>query len=242
MEVREYEDWMKPQVAELFSSQYGESESKFAGHIEEFYDHSFQRDRCLRFVAMEGEKIIGFQGLFYWPYNFKGKTYNSFQAGDSLVHQEFRGRGVFQNLLNYADMHTARSGIEFLISFPGRRAINSYVRNQWKLILDLQWHVKVINPFWLLFRVDSEKLRTVFNSSISAIGESPSSFRLARSPEFLNWREHYSTRNTYASHCYLRNDWAATFNLKLSKRKGYINELVIGDFQCNSDDAEFVYE
>src|SRR6266550_5788253 len=100
MEIGEYEDWMQLQVAEMFRRQWGISKNEFARHIEQFYAHPYQKDRCLRFVAREGKKIIGFQGFVYWPYDLHGKIYNSFQAADSIVHEDYRGRGAFRELLN----------------------------------------------------------------------------------------------------------------------------------------------
>ena len=76
MEIGLYEDWMKPQVAKLFCLQYGVNEDNFSKLIDNFYEHPFQKDKCIRIVAKEGKTIIGFQSFIYWPYEYNNKTYN----------------------------------------------------------------------------------------------------------------------------------------------------------------------
>ena len=226
----------------MFSAQWGVKQSEFISHLEEFYNHPFQRDRCFRVVAKEGKKIIGFQGLCYWPYSLNGTVFNSFQAMDSLVHQEFRRRGIFQKLLEHTDACTDRSGIDFLIGFPTSTSINSYLRNRWEHILDLRWYVKVLHPFWFLSGIDREKLISAFSPGPSPTSLELSSLRLANSPEFMSWRESYSSKNIYLSHSYRRGSLAASFTLKVSKRKRFISELIIGDFHCDSNEVSFINE
>src|SRR5687768_7265779 len=99
MDIVLYENWMKSQVAELFSRQYGIERQAFTQLMDNFYDHPFQAKKSIRIVAKEGDTIVGFQSFFYWPYDYQGRTYNSFQSGNSLVHPDHRGKGIFQKLL-----------------------------------------------------------------------------------------------------------------------------------------------
>ena len=92
MEIGLYEDWMRLQVSKMFSNEYHIKEEIFADLMEKFYEHPFQKDKCILIVAKEGQIITGFQSFFFWPYEMNGKTYNSYQSGNSLVHPNFRGK------------------------------------------------------------------------------------------------------------------------------------------------------
>jgi hypothetical protein len=108
-----YEDWMKAQVAKMFSMQYGVDGHFFAKQIEDFYEHPFQKNKSIRIVALDGDKVAGFQSFVYWPYNYGKTTYNSYQSGNSLVHQDYRGKGIFNKLLSFFE--TEKIDVDFLI-------------------------------------------------------------------------------------------------------------------------------
>ncbi|MBI4947868.1 MAG: GNAT family N-acetyltransferase [Bacteroidetes bacterium] len=242
MEIGVYEDWMRPQVAKMFSLQYGLNENDFSKLIEDFYEHPYQKDRCLRIVAKEEDRVIGFQSFFYWPYRFNNKIYNSFQSGNSLVHPEFRGKGIFQKLLTYIDTHSRKLGIDFLIGFPVEASKKSFIRNQWENILNLQWHIKIINPLSFFFSLRLQELHNVFNTPSYTLDGNSSSFRLASNPDFSSWRNHYSKEGRYLYFSFAQQNYSANFTLKFIKRRKYINELIIGDFQCNTNDLTFIHE
>jgi hypothetical protein len=47
MEIGVYEEWMKPQIAKMFSLQYGVNEDVFIKLFENFYQHVFQKKTAL---------------------------------------------------------------------------------------------------------------------------------------------------------------------------------------------------
>src|SRR3954467_5729352 len=98
MDIGLYEEWMRPQISKMFSDQYGIREEAFAQLMSDFYEHPFQKNKCIRIIAKEGNMVTGFQSFFYWPYEINGRVYNSYQSGNSLVRPGFRGKGIFQKL------------------------------------------------------------------------------------------------------------------------------------------------
>jgi GNAT superfamily N-acetyltransferase len=150
MEIRLYEDWMKQQVHQLFSKQYGRTDDEVAMTMEQFYEHPFQKDKCIRLVAMDGDKVAGFQSLFFWPYQKNGKLYHSFQSGNSLVHPDYRGKGVFQQLLRYLDDYNKNLNIDFLMGFPVQMSYGSFMKCNWDNPLNLVWYIRFLNPFAFL--------------------------------------------------------------------------------------------
>ncbi|MDQ3110653.1 MAG: GNAT family N-acetyltransferase [Bacteroidota bacterium] len=244
MEIRiaAYEEWMKPQIAELFSVQYNVPAADFSTLMDNFYDHPYQKEKCIRIAALEGEKVIGFQSFFYWPYNFKGMLYNSFQSGNSLVHPEYRGKRIFQQLLNYLGEHREKFGIDFLVGFPINASRNSLLRNGWKNILDLEWFVSSANPLRSLFGNEHKKLSRHFKQApdLSLRENADEGFRLSLEKEFLEWRKCYSVTQHYFYHVYKENGKSIEFTLKPSRRKKIIRELVIGNVHTENNDSAFL--
>ncbi len=244
MEIRitAYEDWMKPQVAEMFSLQYNVPVNEFSALMDNFYDHPYQEKKCIRIVAVESGKVIGFQSFFYWPYFYKGKINHSFQSGNSLVNPSYRGKGIFQQLLNYLGEHREQFGIDFLIGFPILASRNSLLRNGWKNILDLEWFITTSSPLFSFLGHEKKKLSRHFSKEATlSIRENANEwFRLSDDKEFLEWRKCYSASQEYFYHVYSENGKFAEFTLKPSRRKKYIRELIIGNVRTENSDAAFM--
>ena len=122
-----YERSMQDQVTQLFSAEYGVSQSEFTDTFVSFYEHPFQGRNAIRVVALEGEQVVGFQSFFFWPYRFEGRSMRSFQSGNSLVHPDYRGRGIFQSLLNFIYDQARELDIDFLMGFPVEASHRSFL-------------------------------------------------------------------------------------------------------------------
>ncbi|HEV8434564.1 MAG TPA: GNAT family N-acetyltransferase [Thermoanaerobaculia bacterium] len=213
--VTRYEESMASQVAELFHRQYGTPRETFLDRFARFYEHPYQRGRCFRVVALEGDRVAGFAGFVVWPYELDGRQFRSFQCCDVLVDPRHRGRGTFQRMLDFAN---EQPGIDFLLGFPVKAAEKAFLRNGWKHVLDLQWYVKLVNPF-----------AKPVNQAPPTRHESPSRLRLTDRPDFIAWRRGYSHANRYLTH--------GPFELKQIRRGGVLRELTIGDVRA--EDADF---
>lgn len=235
-----YESRMIEQVSKMFENQYGIKASEFKKLMLDFYEHPFQKNKCIRVVANEGEKIIGFQSFFYWPYIKSGKTYNSFQSGNSLVHPDYRGKGIFQNLLKSIEETSRSSGVDFLLGFPVEASYKSFIKTGWNNLLNLNWFVKIVNPLGFLF--GDGKLQHYFSHKSSPVANTDltGQFQLDTSSEFNGWRNNYSSNKDYYYYTYNENNKHIEFHLKFNKRNRLINELIIGRVTGNSNDIVLI--
>ena len=229
LRVAPYEAPMAAEVAELFHRQYGVDREAFAGRFVRFYEHEYQRGRCVRVVALEGETVVGFSGFVRWPYALGGRVFDSFQCCDVLLDPRSRGRGEFQRMLDYAAEQLR--GADFLVGFPVEAAKQAFLRNGWKNVVDLQWYVKVLSLPVMLSRADGEASQNAraSHSEIlrSAQDDEGGHIRLANAPDFVEWRRGYS-------HDHLHFD---SFELKRIRRLRLLRELIVGDVR--RDDADF---
>jgi GNAT superfamily N-acetyltransferase len=228
LQIIPYENWMKEDVIEMFNIQYDFSDNEFADTFEKFYEHDFQKDRCIRIVALDNKKVIGFQSFFYWPYKYKSKVYNSYQSGNSIVHENYRGKGIFGKLLRYTDENKNNLGIDFLIGFPVEKSYNSFIKKGWLNSFNLTWSIKALSPLSIISSFNKTKLEKQLNNKALHFTCDSNYVCLENSEEFQIYRSKYS-KGIYLNHLYAKNDEQVHFSLKVNTRKKVIKELIIGN-------------
>ena len=234
-----YEPWMHDQVVRMICQEYGYREEDPNRAIKNLYEHPYQKDKSILLVALDGKKVVGFQSYFYWPYLLDGKIMNVYQSGNSLVASSYRGRGVFRRLLGYLNVAFEDKQIDFLIGFPISGSYNSLIRNGWSNILNINWYIKVINPFSLLKKFDITKLS--MENKPQRISNIPrqDGFTLNRDPDFEAWRKTYSKNNYYLYFHFDVGSSHVRFDLKINFRDK-IKELIIGRVHNNSESKDFL--
>lgn len=242
IKIEYYEEWMKPQVAGLFENEYKINKAEFESYFSKFYEHSFQENKCIRIVALDTDKVIGFQSFFYWPYVFQEKEFVSYQSGNSLVHSDYRGKGVFQKLLYYLDLHKEELKIDFLIGFPIDVSIGSLLRNKWVNLFNLQWYIKPISPLSFIFPLDTKKLKKHFpNRNLFVKNQSEIDFiKISNATEFVDWRNTYNEDEKQYSFYYSNSNNELLLKLKVNIRKYIIKEFIIGDIISTSYETSFL--
>lgn len=242
MTIQKYEDWMRPQVVQLFNMEYGIPIAEFDKLFGDFYEHPFQIENCIRIVAVDGDKVAGFQSFFYWPVVVDGRKLRAYQSGNSLVHPDFRGQRLFAKMLNY--IHEPESGFncELLIGFPVEASYNSFIRNGWHNPFNLQWYVKPLNPILSLFSTPENQLKGKWEErSLVDFGFDQRVAAVEQSGDFDRYRFNYEKGDFYRYH-FEKNGKTAYFELKAQRRKSVIKELVIGKFLSSHLDQQFIIE
>ena len=240
MTIQKYEDWMRPQVVALFDLEYATGAAQFDTLFGQFYEQEFQRTNCIRIVALDGERVAGFQSFFYWPVVIGGKEVQSHQSGNSLVHPDYRGKGLFGKMLNY--IHEPESGFnaELLIGFPVEASYNSFMRNGWKNPFNLQWYIKPLNPVRSFFSNPEKQLQKAWGDrKKSDFKADLSTVYVAQRTDFDTYRFAYETGDFYRF-TFESDGKKAYFELKAQRRKRIIRELVIGKFLVTHADQDFM--
>ncbi len=240
MEIKRYEEWMRPQVIELFALEYGVDKEEFDQLFGTFYDHPFQRNHCVRIVSVEGERVAGFQSFFYWPLQRGGEILKALQSGNSLVHPDFRGQRLFARMLDF--IHAPESGITFdlLIGFPVEASYNSFIRNKWLNPFNLQWYIRVMTPIRALIPGREARLSRIAaeHSPVQFTADS-ASVVVSRDSPFDQYRSSYQ-KGHYFRLGYSEGDRHAYFELKPSVRKKVIHELIIGKAVFSHADSQWM--
>jgi len=234
-----YEPWRREQLVQMICREYGFEKEFYGLFMQKFYEHPYQQEKSMRIVALDGQKVIGFQTFFYWPYLLDGKLINSYQSGNSIVDINYRGRGVFSRLLNYLDEIKKVKQIDLLVGFPSLVSFNSFIRNRWSNVLNLDWYVKILNPISIIRKFDMQQIVASGSPACVCGNETAKGFTLSCDLEFENWRKSYSASSHYFCFHYDEGGRHLRFDLKLNMR-GWLKELIVGRVKTNCYDLSFL--
>lgn len=240
MEIQKYEDWMRPQIVALFNLEYGSDLQQFDEFFERFYEHPFQQKQGIRIVAVDGDKVAGFQSFFYWPVMVTGQITHSFQSGNSLVHPDYRGKGLFGKMLNY--IHQPESGMphDLLIGFPVEASYPAFIKNKWLNPFDLQWYVKTLNPILSLVTNPETALEKGLGKPVATNAYSDNNLvYVSQSTDFDSYRFGYQ-KGDYYRYTYKNGNDEVFFELKSQRRKKIIKEIIVGKIIPSRLDATLV--
>lgn len=187
IKITYYEPWMKSQISALFEMEYQIPKEDFENLMGRLYEHSLQIEKSIQLVALDGEKVVGFQSFFYWPYVFNNITHYSLQSGNSLTHPEYRGKGIFKKLLNFIFKNDISQNIDFIVGFPVQASYGSFIKNNWTNVFNLQWYLKLINPFAFLFSKASISKKFTFDFIPNSYYPS-NTYILNQDLIFTNWK------------------------------------------------------
>ena len=230
-----YEDWMGPQVIELLASVFARDLNDEAVLFRRLFEHPFQRDRALRVVAIDGDRVCGFQSYLFWPYKLGARELESYQSARSAVSPLYRGQGVFARLLQY-QWPTVTP--EVITGFPVAASYGSLVRNGWVSPLDLEWFVRFMHAGSQLTGQSRAIETRSFDLDPVELESScpPDSLALSKDVKFREWRLNYSIglrRPTYFH--FVDGDEVVQFEVKVDTRRR-ARFLVIGDIVRSSLD------
>jgi hypothetical protein len=229
---------MRSQVGALISSHYGGAPEDRERSFVRFYEHPFQRERCIRLVALDGDRVVGLEALIYWPYRIGDQRLASFQGVSALVASDYRGRRIFGRLLHALAQTREFASIDLLVGFPVKHSFPGLIRDGYAHPLDLAWYARLINPVSVLAPLHSIRADIGFDQAAEPIEayRPAKAYELARDPDFIEWRRHCRDGAAYRYFHYGSARGRVRFDLK-TNRRGRIGELIIGDITSTSPDA-----
>lgn len=144
-------------------------------------------------VAEDETGIIGLNSWMPWPVTLGGRDLRAWQSGESAVHPNARGRGVFGKLLREGAAIGAAEGGDLFFGFPNQASIGSFLRAEWKLLHTLRWWVRPA-PLALM----GVPFPWRGPARIDPVAEP--AFQFGRSEQFVRWRIGLNPYHRYDSH------------------------------------------
>jgi hypothetical protein len=237
--IESYTPIYKDAVIELICNEYGYDKQNYANYFEAFYDKKYQAKSIL-IIALDNNKVVGFQSFFFWPYIYNGKQFNSFQSGNSIVDNSYRGKGIFKKMLQFIE--NGSFNIDFIVGFPVESSYHSFMKVNWKNPFNLQWYLKFNNLFSVFFKPNYNLLENKFGTHQKTNLNKVSTITvLSNHEDFLTWRNSYY-KNSHYYYTYCKDNNVCEIGFKLNIRKKYLKELIIGQINGNLENTIFVTE
>jgi hypothetical protein len=239
-----FENWMKPQVIQLFCQEYQIEKGKFENYFNSFYFNVNCQPESIKIVVLDGEIVAGFVSFTLWPYQINGKLLRSFQCGNVIVNSNYRGKGLYNKMLDHFDEIYKTHNVDFVYGFPIKPILKLYLKSGWTNLLNIQWFLFPINPFAKLFKFDQRRFLKYFENKSKEIKDEVFSngISLFQTFDFKNWRNNFKPfldQNLVFYYTYSYKQSVIEFELKISERP-YLRELLIGNISSNSSDPLFI--
>lgn len=240
MNILPYQDWMRAQVIEMFVQEYKVDPVVFERQFLEFYESPFQKDQCIRIVAEENGKIGGFQSFFYWPVQYEGNVVKAFQSGNSIVHPEFRGKGLFTKMLDYIHQPDNQIDIDLLIGFPVEASYKAFMKNNWKNPFNLQWYVKPMQPIKSMLFNASVRMSRHFQQRHPENISWPSDINAVQQEQQFDTYRFQFQLGHYYRYKFEQHGASVLFEFKIHQRKKWLKELIIGKMVTSTKDISIL--
>jgi GNAT superfamily N-acetyltransferase len=249
--VRDYEPSREDGVVALVCRYYRRREAAQKEHFRRFFDHPFQENECLRFVALEGDRVVGHMTYFFWPYEYRGSRLRSFQTGNVLVDDSCRRKGVFRRLLCRFDEVRQQRGIDLIVGFPVEASRPGLQGAGWKVVADLAWYVRIVSPLSVVLSAGPDRVYESLDREPRPIEEAPrpDSVVLSRDADFLAWRRGVAKGDLYAYFHHEDSGHRLRLDLRLKRRRVRVfgtgrtspaREMMVGGVHSSSRDPAFV--
>ncbi|MBT9164154.1 MAG: hypothetical protein DDT22_00072 [candidate division WS2 bacterium] len=108
-----------------------------------YRDNPFGKPLIL--VAVKDEKIVGHEGLWPMPLSVDGINQLCYQSVDSMVHPDFRGRGIFNSLIARSMEECSNSTCPIIFGFPNRSSYKIYTKFGWLSGSSFHRFIKILN-------------------------------------------------------------------------------------------------
>lgn len=192
-------------------------------------------------VGVDGEKIVAVDNLWTWEFRFRGKVLRAIQPCDTVVHVDYRGKGLFKRLRKFGLSEAERQGYSLAFNFPNENSLPGNLTIGAHYLGKISWWVKVLKPFNLvknkIFNCDNKDFDLpnkyilnidIIDQTASHIERIDESITIHRIPGFHQWRYAEHPNRTYGM-IDIRQGLKQTIVIFTVNSKGSSREMVVVD-------------
>lgn len=201
----------KTSILDLTKKTYGDSEISSPSYYDWLYRQNPQ-GKPIIFLAKDEEKndsVIGMEPIVPMKLIIDQNVITSYLSCNSIVHPDYRKKGIFSKLLSLILDKSLRNEISCVYSVPNERSFNAFIRGGFTEIAKLPLLVKplrfskyfdeplrsIIRPFDSIWKINNysniepftDRYNTDFDSLANKVSKRVSIIQ-KRDKEFLQWR------------------------------------------------------
>lgn len=174
-------------------------------------------------------KVVSFNSWIPWEFTFRRSKYLGYQSGESATHLEYRGKGIFKNVVRQADQVALQRGIDFFFGFPNPISYSSFIKSGYRPVETYRYALRFLHPFGKRKCAELGAAARYFEDTLLVQDDrlTPTVNRA-----YGKWRYDDNPKN-YEVHEYEEDGSHAIFVLQRNIRKG-IPEALLLDFQLTN--------
>jgi len=158
MEIRMFDERQDvDDFLDLFEISFGKPMSKDY-FTWKYVENPFRIDEVPIIVAENNHRLIGARPFVATRMLIAGKIMNALQPCNTMVHPEFRGKGVFPQMNEFAIKEFQGTDYKIFYNFPNKNSFRGYLKCGWQAIGRTAWYWKILNP--------EKVLNAVFNNYV----------------------------------------------------------------------------
>lgn len=129
--------------------------------------------KSIIFGVIDNGRLIGLNAFMPMKYLLFSREYSAMQSCETGVLSTYRGKGIWNEILNYAMEYFSNSDYDFLMGFPNyNNSYNGFIKNDWNSICNIDNYILVNNlgsMFELFFSLNKMVKNIKFAPIASAI-------------------------------------------------------------------------
>lgn len=183
------------------------------------------------FVALDGERVVGFRGFFIQDYVHNGNVFPISVLGDAVVHPSYQRQGIFSNLTTKALEYYATSPMKYILGLSSNtKSSLANLKLGWVPFSRKEYRIRISLKNIMLGLLKKKKSKVIIDGyEIETIGL-PNINRIARELDTfcqsIDGKDGISLRRDshYWTWRFARPDWQTSF--AVLRKKGKINGVV----------------
>jgi GNAT superfamily N-acetyltransferase len=137
VQIREYRDDDEAEVLALLQASLGWVPDDQYTRFFEWKHHANAFGRSPAWVALAGDRIVGFRIFLRWEYLRDGRVVRAVRAVDTATHPDAQGRGIFSKLTLHAIEQVRAEGVGFVFNTPNDQSRPGYLKMGWQPVARL---------------------------------------------------------------------------------------------------------
>lgn len=125
--IRRYESVDLPKLLALSRDIYGDILN--ISNIEQKFDTSYSGHDIIGYVALDGDVLAAFYGVFPCVLHVDGHLVLGAQSGDTVTNASYRGRGLFIELAKLTYEAAKKEGIKVVYGFPSPSSLPGFKKH-----------------------------------------------------------------------------------------------------------------
>ncbi|MGH4120736.1 GNAT family N-acetyltransferase [Clostridium sp.] len=118
---------------------------------------SINKEPFIYLVFNKTGNLIGANSFFKSKFKKNNKIYTAIQSGDTMVHMDYRGKGIFKKIIVFAMEDLKNYGFDFIFGFANNNSHPGFIKLGFKSMYKVNNYLKILN-YELIFK---NKLRRI---------------------------------------------------------------------------------